>query len=100
MNGIKFIEFREFHRFIEFTFKNITTALNKEGEEKNNKMPNWRKIITKDIWKNFVDKSHDGYTIITGERSFWFIFFTVDPRQPDGAVVFNVDDIICQYEGD
>jgi hypothetical protein len=70
MNAIEFIKFCEFHGFVGFTFKNITTALNAEGEEKKkmNKMPNWLKI-TKENWKNFVDKSHDGFAIITGEIS-------------------------------
>jgi hypothetical protein len=70
MNGLEFIKFCEFHGFVGFTFKGITTALNKDGEEKKTlvKIPNWRKI-TKENWKNFVDKSHDGYAIITGEIS-------------------------------
>jgi len=70
MNGLNFIKFCEYHGFIGFTFKNITTALNKEGEEKKtlNGIPNWRKI-TRENWKNYVNKSHDGFAIITGEVS-------------------------------
>lgn len=70
MNGLEFIKFCEFHGFIGFTFKSITTSLNAEGEEKKslNGIPNWRKI-TRENWKNFVNKSHDGFAIITGEVS-------------------------------
>jgi hypothetical protein len=70
MNALEFIKFCEYNDFIGFTFKGITTALNKEGIEKKtlNKMPNWRKI-NKENWKNFVNKSHDGFAIITGEVS-------------------------------
>lgn len=70
MNALKFIEFCEYNKFVGFSFKSITTALNKDGEEKKkmNGMPNWRKI-TKENWKNFVNKSHDGFAIITGEIS-------------------------------
>jgi len=73
MNALEFIKFCEDNGFIGFSFKNITTSLNKDGEEKKkmNKMPNWRKEsnINKENWKNFVDKSHDGFAIITGEVS-------------------------------
>ena len=70
MNALNFIKFCEYHDFIGFSFKNITTSLDKDGKEKKklNGMPNWRKI-TRENWKNFVNKSHDGFAIITGKIS-------------------------------
>jgi hypothetical protein len=70
MNALEFIKFCEYNDFIGFSFKGITTKLNKDGIEKKSlvKMPNWRKI-NKENWKNFVNKSHDGFAIITGKES-------------------------------
>jgi hypothetical protein len=70
MNALNFIKFYEYHDFVGFSFKNITTALNKDGEEKKklNGMPIWKKI-TRENWKNYVNKNHDGFAIITGEIS-------------------------------
>ena len=70
MKALDFIKFCEDNGFIGFSFKSITTSLNKKGEEKKkiNGMPKWD-TINKENWKNFVNKSHDGFAIITGEIS-------------------------------
>nr|WPF46839.1 MAG: hypothetical protein [Lake Baikal virophage 14] len=70
MNALDFIKFCECNGFIGFSFKSITTKLNKDGIEKKkiNGMPKWENI-NKENWKNFVNKSHDGFAIITGEVS-------------------------------
>ena len=71
METLSFIDFCEKNGFIGFTFNSITTSLNKKGEEKKdfNGMPNWGKEINKENWKNFINKSHNAYAIITGELS-------------------------------
>jgi phage/plasmid-associated DNA primase len=70
MNTIDFIEFCEKNGFIGFTFGGITTSIKKTGAESKDfkGMPNWRNI-TRENWKNFCNKSHSGYAIITGELS-------------------------------
>jgi len=70
MNALEFIKFCEYNGFIGFSFKKIITALNKDGIEKKSLkgMPKWENI-NKENWKNFVNKSHDGFAIITGKES-------------------------------
>lgn len=70
--------------FVLFSFDSITTEVNKRGEEKKkpNGMPLW-KSITKDNSKNYFNKNHKAFGIVTGEISGLTVLDFDDASQYD-----------------